>query len=395
MKNTNIFVYGTLRRKGGNHNILSGATFLGNAITQSKYAMHSSSSIPFVSEQQPVSAIVGEVYSVDENTFQLLDRLEHCIPSTSDSSGFASRSWYIRKEVSVSMEDGQEVIQAWMYINEQETHYAIVRSGDFFNRSVEESNKHWYFAYGSNMMLSRMFERKAFFTQRIKAYLPKHQLVFNKAAKGSSDEGYANIVQAEQQTTLGILYEIDDHGLRELDKREGVATQHYKRITMAVESEIGMVEAQVYIAHPSKIGTGLRPSAQYIGYLHGGVEFYGQALRESIDLAVRLSDAGCVGKLIDGSEIPFLENEQLDDHAKHALDVRVNGKKAKAFYYLGGWSERLVLCFEKGDAEYFSTIGLSINEENHYEFGTKYFIFPAPGILEIPDLKLVISRGLG
>ncbi|MFN5547512.1 MAG: gamma-glutamylcyclotransferase, partial [Bacteroidota bacterium] len=75
---TNIFVYGTLRQQFGNHHFLSTARFLGDAITQSKYVMHASSSIPFVSQSQAVSQIVGEVYEVDAQTLANLDRLEGC-----------------------------------------------------------------------------------------------------------------------------------------------------------------------------------------------------------------------------------------------------------------------------------------------------------------------------
>lgn len=70
-----IFVYGTLLRGEGNHRLLSNARRVGVARTTPSYRMHSLGGFPGVvagGEQ----AILGEVYEVDEQTLDALDRLE-------------------------------------------------------------------------------------------------------------------------------------------------------------------------------------------------------------------------------------------------------------------------------------------------------------------------------
>jgi gamma-glutamylcyclotransferase (GGCT)/AIG2-like uncharacterized protein YtfP len=70
-----VFVYGTLKRGPGNHRELEGATFLGEAQTVERYALHVQG-LPMVDRNNPVSVIHGELYRVDRATFADLDRLE-------------------------------------------------------------------------------------------------------------------------------------------------------------------------------------------------------------------------------------------------------------------------------------------------------------------------------
>lgn len=63
---TNIFVYGTLRQSFGNHHLLNHARFVGHAKTETKYVMHASGHIPFVSQSQAIAQIVGDVRVVVE-----------------------------------------------------------------------------------------------------------------------------------------------------------------------------------------------------------------------------------------------------------------------------------------------------------------------------------------
>ena len=70
-----VFVYGTLKRGHGNHRELEGATYLGEASTVERYALHVQG-LPMVDRNNPMSAIHGELYLVDRATFADLDRLE-------------------------------------------------------------------------------------------------------------------------------------------------------------------------------------------------------------------------------------------------------------------------------------------------------------------------------
>jgi gamma-glutamylaminecyclotransferase len=70
-----IFVYGTLKRGHGNHRQLDDTTFLGEAVTVDRFALHVDG-LPMVDRNNLVSPIHGEFYLVDDATFADLDRLE-------------------------------------------------------------------------------------------------------------------------------------------------------------------------------------------------------------------------------------------------------------------------------------------------------------------------------
>ena len=118
---TLLFVYGTLRQNYHNHTYLNTANFLGEAKTQDKFVMHFNGSIPFVSESQSISQIMGEVYEVDESTLARVDQLEGCYPISHNPIQFDSESWYIRKQVAVKIIGTDNVISVWLYFNKVQT----------------------------------------------------------------------------------------------------------------------------------------------------------------------------------------------------------------------------------------------------------------------------------
>jgi gamma-glutamylcyclotransferase len=293
MKNTNnsnvvnLFVYGTLRQSFGNHALLSHAKFLGKARTTASYVMYCSGHIPFVSCSQSISTILGEVYQIDALTLQRIDQLEGCYPTS--PGNFDPKSWYTRAEIPVqwlptenSSEGKKETetaiteqpIWAWMYFNEKETEHPIIASGDFADREtfLFGGNAVWYFAYGSNMNPQRMLDRGVFFRRRIKAKLPHYILKFNKMATQNPGYAFANIEPDPHETVEGILYEIRASDIAILDRYEGVANHHYVRVSMRVETSQGSVDAEVYVAHHSKIREGLCPPSDYLDHLIKGRE---------------------------------------------------------------------------------------------------------------------------
>jgi len=72
-----LFVYGTLRSGFNNHRVMKeiGATFVASAKTAKKYALYARG-IPYVTDKEEVSEIVGEIYSVTEQAMERLDRFE-------------------------------------------------------------------------------------------------------------------------------------------------------------------------------------------------------------------------------------------------------------------------------------------------------------------------------
>jgi|LSQX01.2.fsa_nt_gb gamma-glutamylcyclotransferase len=124
-----------------------------------------------------------------------------------------------------------------------------------------------YFAYGSNMNPQRMRERKINYTSRIAASLQGYSLKFNKvASRNPLEEGYANIVPEAKGVVEGVLYEIQEADLKNLDKYEGYP-DNYDRQKVKVLTVTGQEEAIAYIACPDKIREGLKPAREYLVHL--------------------------------------------------------------------------------------------------------------------------------
>ena len=109
-----VFVYGTLRSGFNNHFIMKPTVMIGDGETKNKYALYESG-IPYLVEDEQVSKIKGEVYFVDQTTFEILDTLE------------GHPSWYERKLIPVIV-NGKEYT-AWTYFNKPNG--VLNKSGDY------------------------------------------------------------------------------------------------------------------------------------------------------------------------------------------------------------------------------------------------------------------------
>lgn len=71
-----IMVYGTLKKGYWNNRLLSGAEFVGEALTKKTYTMHGHG-VPFINPDRDGLPVKGEVYRIDEKRhLPDLDRLE-------------------------------------------------------------------------------------------------------------------------------------------------------------------------------------------------------------------------------------------------------------------------------------------------------------------------------
>ena len=107
MKSTIIAVYGTLKEGRGNHkHYLSNSKQISkNAKTTNKFALYSSG-IPFVTKDQDKTQVNVEVYEVDDETLNKVDRLE------------GHPNWYRREltPITITKDDGEEEkLDAWLY----------------------------------------------------------------------------------------------------------------------------------------------------------------------------------------------------------------------------------------------------------------------------------------
>jgi gamma-glutamylcyclotransferase len=125
-----------------------------------------------------------------------------------------------------------------------------------------------YFAYGSNMSVSRMIKRGVTPLSRSQGILNNYILKFNKkSSKG--DWSFANIEESEGDVVEGIIFEISELHLEKLDKFEG-APVHYRREKINVISGGNKIECITYIAQNDYIVEGLKPTDDYMKFLIDG-----------------------------------------------------------------------------------------------------------------------------
>jgi gamma-glutamylcyclotransferase len=137
-----------------------------------------------------------------------------------------------------------------------------------------------YFAYGSNMDLLRLRERAVLPRERRAAVLPGYRLSFNKRSTATIGEGKANIMATVNESVEGILSEVTEEEMGKLDRCEGVPA-HYLRAIVVVKMKNGTeVDSVTYVANPSMVMDGLKPTKEYLSHLLAGRSFLsGEYLR--------------------------------------------------------------------------------------------------------------------
>lgn len=118
-----------------------------------------------------------------------------------------------------------------------------------------------YFAYGSNMSSHEMrgVDNDSKFLAI--ARLQNHRLDFNLYSENRGG-GVADIVPSEGAEVWGVVYTITQHGLTELDKKEGVRKGRYRSVDVEVETDEGeLIRCTSYSV--IRKGQSIRPSDSY------------------------------------------------------------------------------------------------------------------------------------
>jgi gamma-glutamylcyclotransferase (GGCT)/AIG2-like uncharacterized protein YtfP len=103
---TNVFVYGTLKRGGGNHHYLAGQKFLGEACTGPGFTLFSLGDYPgMVRSADPTRQVAGEIWSVTEPCRAQLDELE----------GVAEQL-YARVPIPLAAPYDQVLVETYLYL---------------------------------------------------------------------------------------------------------------------------------------------------------------------------------------------------------------------------------------------------------------------------------------
>ena len=147
-----------------------------------------------------------------------------------------------------------------------------------------------YFAYGSNMSTDyiRDYCPSARFLMR--AFLPNFHIEFRRYSENLQG-GISSIIEAPGEMIKGVLYDVDEKELLELDILEDVPLGIYRRDTFFVLGEDGQWHhADMYrVANPAGPYT---PSKKYVDFMVAGAREHGidpeyttrlVALRQSLD----------------------------------------------------------------------------------------------------------------
>lgn len=129
-----------------------------------------------------------------------------------------------------------------------------------------------YFAYGSNMLVSRLSERISDFKLIGNGYICDFDITFNKL--GTDCSGKANIVKSFGKKVYGRIFDLPKHEFSILDCYEGAGV-HYERqckeifVCSNVKTKI---YAQVYVAMPEYIFEDLHPTKEYKNFVFKGAK---------------------------------------------------------------------------------------------------------------------------
>ena len=125
----------------------------------------------------------------------------------------------------------------------------------------------YYFAYGSNMLVSRLKERCPSARGLGVVELKKHELLWHKKSKdGSGKCCYSPQIGA---SIFGVLFEISNSEHDKLDKAEGVG-HGYERTTVTLLHDGTDVVAQTYAA--TATDSLLKPYSWYKDFVIAGAE---------------------------------------------------------------------------------------------------------------------------
>lgn len=248
-----VFVYGTLKRGHANHHWLTGATFLGRRLL-SGGRLHDLGPYPMAvlsPDQQEV--IHGELFAVTDVGLARLDELE----------GYPS--FYDRSLQRLSTGE-----TAWVYhgLPEQVADAPAVALGDWSTTPVLH--------YGSNLDPDRLKLRCPDWDEHgLVVELRDWSWAIDKKAYNSPVHGYAGIRPCAGSSIWGVVTNLSDTAVDELDTREGVNYGHYTKEIVAVRSTCGMLfDALVYVPAPCHRHDGLVATSAYRRHILAGMDHW-------------------------------------------------------------------------------------------------------------------------
>lgn len=122
-----------------------------------------------------------------------------------------------------------------------------------------------YFAYGSNMSLSRLGARCPSAVRLGTYYLVGHQLRYHKASADGSGKCDAFYTGESSHVIYGALFDLSEQDKVTLDKIEGLGQGYNQKRVDVINDEGELVQAITYYA--TDINTELKPYSWYLNHV--------------------------------------------------------------------------------------------------------------------------------
>jgi gamma-glutamylcyclotransferase len=133
-----------------------------------------------------------------------------------------------------------------------------------------------YFAYGSNMLTSRLQARCPSARGGRVATADNHSLSFFKRGRDGSGKGTLVPDTRVGQRVVGVVFELDERELSQLDHFEGAGAGYdrVQRFRVRTETGSGGLDAFTYIAGEGYLDPGLKPFDWYLSLVVAGAREY-------------------------------------------------------------------------------------------------------------------------
>ena len=128
-----------------------------------------------------------------------------------------------------------------------------------------------YFAYGSNLLLTKMTRVVPSAVPGGRVRLSGYRLKFHKKSCDGSAKCDAYGTGDERDVLHGVVYEIDEKEKPNLDRAEGLGSG-YNEVEIEVKGDRGPVTAFMYVADSEYIDDTLQPYSWYKEYVLKGAQ---------------------------------------------------------------------------------------------------------------------------
>ncbi|BFH72601.1 gamma-glutamylcyclotransferase [Sulfurisphaera javensis] len=254
-----LFVYGSLRYGFELHHLLSNSRFVGLAFTEG-YKMYDLGSYPGVIKGDGI--IYGEVYEVDEDTINLLDRVEDYRGRPDDL--------YIREKTKVYFDDKRKYSLSDVYIyvyNQDISGRDLIDEGDY-SKYVRMPVILNYFAYAENTNEEVLRQRGVKkILKKINAIAYGYKMIFNIPCRWKY---CANLIEDEKGKVCGYIYVMHEDELNTLDKAEQHLVKYMREVIKVIDEKGKEYYAYAYVS-PDK-GNQEKPSEEYLSLIIQGLK---------------------------------------------------------------------------------------------------------------------------